>query len=265
MKAKHISLTMTSVCLVVFALLLSTALPVSAQGAQAKDLVTKAVTAIGGEKAIQVFENFEGEGDIKVTYFGREMAGTIKLVRQGRKRYQKVKIAFGSREFLVTEAYDGKVTWRDMMGTLADQPSLNNESDQDHTVSLLIKKGVKYTMGKETEIEGKKAVGVVAEYKGKKTTFFFDKTNFTVLEIVFKDLYFGQKKIKESTEKRIRYQDYKKKDGIMFPHTTIFYEKGKKAVEVIFKKLTFNPKLLASLFQRPDKAPDLRFRAERYE
>ncbi len=265
MKAKQISITPTILCLLVLFTLFSFSRPAMAQGSGADALVKKAVAALGGEKAIQAFADYEAEGDVKVTYFGRELAGTIKMVQKGPKRYQKVKMTFGSREFLVIEAYDGKVTWRDMMGTLADQPSLNHQSDLDHTVDLLIKKGVKFTMGKETEIDGKKAVSIVAESNGKKTTFFLDKTDSTILEIVFKDLYFGQKQVKESMEKRIRYQDYRKKDGLMFPYTSIYYLKGKKSVELNYKTITFNPKVLATLFQRPDKAPDLRFRAERYE
>lgn len=265
MKSKHNSITIVSLSFFVISLFLFTALPVSAQGNKAADIVAKTVAALGGEKAIKAFEHFEAEGSVKVTFGTREMAGTIRVVQQGPKLYKRVKMTFGSREFLIIQSYDGKVNWRDMMGTISDEPTLNNESDLDHTMNLLIRKGAVYSLGKETEIDGKKAVGVVAEYKGKKTTFFIDKQNFMVLEIVFKDLYFGRKAVKELIGKRIRYKDFKKKDGFLFPFTTLFYQKGKKKLELMFSTINFNPKVQASLFQRPDKAPDLRFRAERYE
>ena len=145
MKSKHNSITIASLSFFVLSLFLFTALPVSAQANKAGDLVAKSVAAMGGEKAIKAFEHYEAEGSVKVTFGPREIAGTLRVVQQGPKLYKKVKITAGSREFLIIEAYDGKVTWRDMMGNIADQPTLNNESDLDHTMNLLIQKGAVYS------------------------------------------------------------------------------------------------------------------------
>jgi outer membrane lipoprotein-sorting protein len=251
--------------LVLFLFILSPGFMISltAQTQDAADIVKKCVAAMGGETALKNFTDFKGEGEVKASFGTREFSGTYVRTQKGEKFHTRVEIQFGSSKFALVQAFDGKVSWMDRMGTIADRPALNAKSDADHTVELLLKKDAAFTLDKETEIEGKKAVGIVASYKGKKTTFFIDKEAYTILEIVFKDEYYSMKQVKETIEKRTRYKNYKKKGGMLFPYTWVFYSKGKKAMEGHFKTITFNPQIPADTFARPDQELDLRTSDER--
>lgn len=226
------------------------------------DTVKKCVEALGGEAGIQKSLNFSADGIMKMSFGNMEFTGKIKTVRQGRKNWARVEIKFGGNTFVVFQAYDGKTAWMDRMNTVADQPSLNNESELDHTLTLLLEKDAKFSAGKATEIEGKKVIGLDVEFKGKKTTVYIDPDTHLPMEIVFTDEFFGQNNIKEMVDVRSRLLDYKTVDGVPFPMRIVRYQKGKKQVEMTFDNVTFNPKVAEDLFSRPDKAMDLRYGEE---
>lgn len=226
------------------------------------DTVKKCVEALGGEAGIQKSMDYSATGMLKVTFGTMEFTGKIKTIRKGRKSWARVEIKFGGNTFVMFQAYDGKTAWMDRMNTVADQPALNNESELDHNFDLLLEKDAKFTAGKATEIEGKKVTGIDVEFKGKKTTFYIDPETNLPLEIVFTDEFFGEKSIKEMLDRRTRFMDYKKVDGVPFPMRQIMYRKGKKQAEMTLDAVSFNPKVAADLFSRPDKALDLRYGEE---
>ena len=148
------------------------------------------------------------------------------------------------------------------MGTLVDQPALNYESDLAHTIGLLIEKNASFSISKETEIDGKKAIGIEANFKDKKTTFFIDQETYLPLEIVFEDYYFAENATRELMEKRIHFLEYKNIAGVSFPTKTAIYLKGKKLLELDFNSVTFNRPVSANIFSRPDQEMDLRYSEE---
>lgn len=253
-----------SILIVMLMCLISLAL--WSQGAQdaqtAKEMVDKCVAALGGEEAVKKQLDFSAEGQFKIVMRMMELSGDAKWIFQAPKSWYKFKVSFGGTEVSQTQAYDGKSAWMERMGTLADQPTLNSESDLAHNISLLLEKSATFSLGKEMEIEGKKAVGIEADLKGKKTTFFIDRENFLPLEIVFEDYYFGESATRELLEKRIRCLEYKNIAGVMFPTKTAFYLKGKRLLELTFDKVLFNQKVSADIFARPDQEPDLRYMEE---
>lgn len=226
------------------------------------EIVKKCIDAMGGEETIKKHLDFKAEGEMKMTYGMMEFAGKIEAIRKNRKSWNKIKVTFQGTEIVAFTAFDGKKGWMDRMGTIADQPALNSESELDHTPLLLLEKDAVFTAVKETEIEGKKVIGIEADFKGKKTTFFIDRENYTLMEIVYKDLYYGMNQVKETMEKRTRYADYKKFNGVLFPATTIMFQKGKKAMEMRFDNIVFNPTVSADIFKRPDQELDLRYSEE---
>ncbi|NIM16072.1 MAG: hypothetical protein GTO45_29065 [Candidatus Aminicenantes bacterium] len=228
------------------------------------EVVDKCVKALGGEKGIENFSNFEAKGEAHITFGTRKITGKVKEIKKGKRYWAQMELSFGSSEFKAVRAFDGKTAWMDRMGTIVNQPSLNLQSDADHTPALLLEKEANFKITGEKEIEGKKAIRLEVEFKGKKTTFFIDQTDYTILEILFKDLYFGQQQTKETIEKRIRYMDYKKKGDAMFPFGIVYYQKGKKNMEVKFSEVTFNPTVSSDIFTRPDQELDLRYREEMY-
>lgn len=234
------------------------------QGQDAGEVVDKCVKTLGGEKGIENFSNFEAEGEAHITFGTRKITGKVKEIKKGKKHWAQMEFSFGSSEFKAVRAFDGKNAWRDMRGNIVDAPSLSYRSDADHTPALLLEKEANFKVTGEKEIEGKKTIRLEVDFKGKKTTFFIDQTDYTILEVLFKDLYFGQHQTKDTIEKRIRYMDYKKKGDAMFPFGMVYYQKGKKTMEVKFSEVMFNPGVSPAIFIRPDQELDLRYREEMY-
>jgi hypothetical protein len=235
---------------------------VNAFAQEPKEIVEKCVNALGGEEAVKKFSDYKVKGEIKISMRGMEIAGKVETIQKSNKIWRRAEVKFGPSVFVQLQAYDGKTAWMDRMGTVVDQPSLNYESDLAHDIPLLVEKDAVFSLGKEKEIEGKKAVGIEVDYKGKKTTFYIDRENYTVLEMVYKDLYFGEKYTKEMLEQRIRYGDYKQMDGVLFPMRVEIYQEGKKFAELHYDEVVFNPEVALAKFERPDQKLDLRYREE---
>jgi len=228
-----------------------------------QEIISRCVITLGGEAAIIQFSDFQGMGRTKMFWHGREFGGKFKIVKKGKKSWEKSDILYGKEESTRISAFDGQVAWSEKRGNISDKPSLNYHSDLNHTFSVLINKEAFFSRVKDTEIEGKKAFGIEMKVKGKKTIFFIDQNKYTVLEMVFIDSYFGDNETKEVLEKRIRYFDYKKFGSVLFPTRTVFYQKGKKEREYTLSKITFNPMISSSLFSRPAQKLDLRYSEER--
>lgn len=227
-----------------------------------KEIVAKCIAALGGEAAVKKQLDYSAEGKFKIAMRMMEISGDVKWIFQNPKSWNKFKVIFGGNEITQTQAFDGKNGWMERMGTLADQPALNNESDLAHDISLLIEKNASFSPARETEIEGKKAIGIEVDFKGKKTTFFIDRETYLPLEIVFEDYYFGETATRELMEKRIRCLEYKNFAGVLFPTKTAFYLKGKKLLELDFNNVTFNRPVSADIFTRPDQEMDLSYSEE---
>jgi hypothetical protein len=226
------------------------------------EIVKKCAAAMGGAETLKKHMDFNAEGDVNISIQAMEFSGKLNLIRKGRNSWIKVIVSFRGTDVINIQAYDGKSGWMERFGSVADQPTLDYESDLDHTLLLLLEKEAVFTKVKETEIEGRKAIGLVADYKGKKTTFYIDTETWLISEIVFKDLYYGMNQTQESVEKRIRFTNYKKFNDVLFPAVMIIYQGGRKFMEMRFDKMVFNPTVSMDIFKRPDQELDLRYREE---
>jgi hypothetical protein len=227
-----------------------------------KEIVDKCVATLGGPEAVKKFTNYQAKGMMKYAMRGMELTGTMEAIQSGRKTWNRIEIQMGGQTYIVVNSYDGKTAWMDRMGTIVDQPSLNSESDLDHNITLLVEPGAKLTLGKETEIEGRRAFGIEVEFNGKKTTFYIDQENFTVVEMAYEDLYFGENYTKETLDKKVRFADYKDFVGVLFPTSVTFYQKGQKQMEFQYDEVSFNPQTAQAKFQRPGQKFDLRYSEE---
>jgi hypothetical protein len=228
-----------------------------------KEIVEKCVSALGGEEAVWKFDDYHAKGEMKVSIYGMEVPGSVESISKGRMTWRRSEAEFMGMRMTIIQAYDGKNAWMDRRGTIVDQPSLNFESDLDHRINLLVKKDASFSLAKETEIEGRRAIGVEVDTKGKKTTFYIDADDFTVLEMVYQDLYYGESQTKEMLDKRVRFSDYREIEGVNFPMSMVVYQKGKKFIEMHFSEISFNPDVASAKFKRPDVKLDLRYRDER--
>lgn len=237
-------------------------IPLCAYPQDAGEIVRKCVDALGGEKALGLYADYKASGNISYFRRGSEMQGKLELIRKGEKSWRKVELDFGGQPIVVKNVYDGANAFSDRNGRVADMPSLNYESDNDHSIALLAKSEATFTLDKESEIDGNKVLGVLVEYRGKSTLFYIDANDFTVKEIVFSDLYFGDNDTKETVEKRVRYGNYKKIDGVRFPTTVTFLEKGMKQFAYALQEVQFQPQVDDAIFVRPDEELDLRYYEE---
>ncbi|HLP57650.1 MAG TPA: hypothetical protein VK186_02415 [Candidatus Deferrimicrobium sp.] len=227
-----------------------------------KGIVDKCIAALGGVDAVKKQLDYSAEGQFKIAVHMMEISGDVKWIVKAPKSWNKFKATFAGNEMTQTQSFDGKNAWMERMGIFADQPVLNYESDLDHTIGLLIEKNATFALAKETEFEGKKAIGIEANVKGKKTTFYIDSETFLPLEIAFEDYYFGENATRELMEKRIRCLEYKNISGVSFPTKTAIFLKGKKFIELDFNHVTFNRPVSADIFARPDQEMDLRYSEE---
>ena len=228
-----------------------------------KEIVDKCLAALGGTEAVNKYTSYQARGMMKLAMQGMELSGTLEAIQSGRKTWNRIEIRMGGQTYVVVSSYDGETAWMDRMGTIVNQPSLNSESDLDHNITLLVEPRSKLTLGKETEIEGRRAFGIEVEFNEKKTTFYIDQENFTVLEMAYEDLYFGENYTKETLDKRVRYADYKDFAGVLFPTSVTFYQKGQKQMEFQYDEVSFNPQIAQAKFQRPGQELDLRYSEER--
>jgi hypothetical protein len=248
--------------LILTVLVFSSGLSVFAQTPQ--EIVNQCITTLGGEEGIRNFSNFKGVGEIHFFFGTHSFKGDVTLIKKGKKTLLKGEFDFRGSKMKMTRSFDGKNAWIERRGNISDQPALNDQSDLDHTPLLLLKKEAAFSLGEQTEIEGKKAIGIEVNFNNKKTTFFIDQTDHTIKEIRYSDLFYGESLNKETLEKRIRCLDYKKLKGFMFPSRMIHYQKGKKQLEFNFQAIMFDPQVTPDMFERPDQELDLRTMEEMY-
>jgi hypothetical protein len=149
-------------------LFLCMAVLAAAQAQDPKAVVDSCVAALGGEPGVARFSDFEADGTVRVFQSGDEYTGKVKRIQKGNRTYRRAEFTFGSDLYAVSSAFDGKSAFTDRNGTVTDRPSLNDESDLDHTLSILLDKDAAFSLSKETEIEGRRVLGVEASLHGKK-------------------------------------------------------------------------------------------------
>ncbi len=230
----------------------------TAQEQSAADIVKKSIEALGGEAAVKNFKHYSAKGDIKMF----NNTGKLKMTAMGKKLRTDISISFRGNTFAITQAYDGKIGWSERMGSVINQPSTNFESDLAHGISILLEKDAKFTLLKATELDGKKVLTVEAEYKGKKTNFYFDAETMLPAAQEWEDHYFNMQNVKELSKKKIRYANYKTFEGKQFPTEMSMTLKDRPMGEFILKEIDFNPQPAADFFTRPDEELDLRYREE---
>ena len=230
-----------------------------------REIVDQCITALGGEEGIKNFSNYKAVGEVEFAFGTRSFKGDITYIEKGKKILMKGEFTFfGGSKMKIARGFDGKKSWVDQMGNISEQPTLNDQSLLDHTPLLLLEKEAAFSLGEPTEIEGKKVIGIEVSFNDKKTTFFIDQADYIIKEIRYSDLFYGSTFTKETVEMRIRYLDYKKIKGFIFPSRMIRYQKGIRQMELNFQEVIFDPKVTPDMFERPDQELDLRTREESY-
>lgn len=230
-----------------------------------REIVNQCITTLGGEEGVRNFSNYKAAGELYFSFEWGTYTGKFTMINKGRKSCLKGEFDIGGSGFTILEVFDGKNAWVGRMGNIADKPALNWLSDLDHTPLLLLEKDATFSLGENTEIQGKSVIGIEVTLNNKKTTFFIDKTDYTLKEIRYSDVFYGDSLVKETLRKRICCLDYKKIEGFMFPSQMIYYQEGKKKMELHFQEINFDPKVAPDMFARPHQKLDLRYWEEKYD
>lgn len=235
----------------------------SLAGQSASETAGKALQTLGGPVALARWGNFEAEGQL-INPNG-SVLGAFQQVRLQQKQWARGIVRYGNETFTVIEAYDGQNSWTDFAGEVSDASSWNNEVKNQHGVDWLGDPEVAWKPVRESEIDGRKVLGLEGEKKGKQTTFWLDPETCQVIEISYKDIFISENEIKEVQEMRLRYGDYQTVAGAPFPMLQSTFTDGKKGMEMRYEKIVFNPSVSPAKFQRPSQKVDLRYREEQLD
>jgi hypothetical protein len=216
-----------------------------------QELAKKCVAAMGGEQSLKCYQNYEGSGLLKLTFFNRDFSGTFTKNQAGEKSRNSMILDLGQEKFPYTIAFDGLAAFSDMAGDISDLPNLNFKSNLKHSVAILLDPMANFTIGKETEILGRKAIALQADLEGCVTTFYIDQQDYTVLEIAWSDLYVNENYVNEMQQARLRLEKYEKTGDILFAMKMTEFAKGQRTGEFEFREIAFNPKIDQAIFQRP--------------
>jgi hypothetical protein len=249
--------------IIISVLVFSSVLSVFAQ--TPREIVNQCIATLGGEGGVRNFSNYKTAGELDFSFDWGTYSGKFTMIKKGRKSYLKGEFDISGSAYPILQVFDGKNAWVGHIDDIADKPALNYLSDLDHTPLLLLEKDATFSLGENTEIEGKPVIGIEVTFNNKKTIFFIDRSDHTLKEIRYSDLFYGDSLIKVILRKRIRCLDYKKIDGFMFPSRMIYYQEGKKKMELHSQEIMFDPKVAPDIFTRPQQELDLRYLEEKYD
>ncbi len=242
-------------CVVVFAALgMATAL---AQDLTLDDILKKNQDAIGGADAIGKVQTMKTS--MKMVMMGGQMEAPMTMQF---KRPNMVRTEVQVQGQTIVSAYDGTVAW--MINPLAgsSEPQKMDEksaaslssSDLDSAFSSLA--GLK-AAGNTVELLGKEEVEGTQAYKIKVTrkngqigTFYLDAKTFLPFKVVAKVTQMGQEMEVETYP-----SNYKKIEGLMYPHAMEGKVGGQTMMQMIVDKIEINTPLDDSIFKMPAAKP----------
>jgi|SRR5215471_14751297 len=205
----------------------------------AKDVIKKAIKAQGGEDKITRFRAGRWKGRGTLTPKGQDLPLTLETVYQLPDKYKTVMhFEVQGKKIGVVQVLDGDKGWMSGQGKILDLEGdlLKAFREEFYAVNvemlvpLLREKGYRLSKLKETEVDGKPAVGVnVAAKDHKDIELYFDKESFLPVKTVRPTL--DVETMKEATAE-VLYSDIKEFDGIKWPSRMVFNQDGKRLMEV---------------------------------
>ena len=211
----------------------------------ASQIISKYITAIGGEAAIKAVTALQQTGEMDMQ--GNKLAVTIKNMAPNLSSFE---ISMGGQTAM-KQAFNGTTGYQMQMGkkTELTGDDLTDKKEDKGFISQFYYA----TDGTKMESAGAAKVGTADAYKvnvtsasGKKKTEYYDtKTGLLLKEE--KTIKKGTMEITQSTE----YSDYKKVGDVLFPHTinqSIQTAQGSQDFAIIIKEIKVNPPLKAEDF-----------------
>jgi outer membrane lipoprotein-sorting protein len=231
-------------------LFLLTLLAASGFSQKPADIVEKMIAASGGRKVLEGIKDTTFSGTFDITQMG--ISGTVTYYH---KEPNKIRQNMEFMGMVITNAFDGEVGWgiNPQTGTAEAYSGELLEDSKRQALgfgnSVLLhpeKHGITFTVeGRET-IEEKEYILLKQTYADGHSqtnyvdpeTYFIHKTKQTALN-----------QMGVEVEQDVFFSDYRKVDGVLFPHLVTIYQEGEEFGIMTVTEVKFNTGLEDSLFK----------------
>jgi outer membrane lipoprotein-sorting protein len=219
-----------------------------ASGQTAKEVLDKMIEAQGGVKALEAIKDTTITGSVELVSMG--INGTVTMYQ---KEPNKMRLDIEVMGMVITQAYDGEVAWMVDPQTGATTQMPENASQEFKRQALgndaLLhpeKHGIKYDFKGKEKLEDKEYLVLEQTTSdGHKTTIYIDPA--TYLTYKTKGTALGQAGVEVMAETIT--SDYKKVDGLLFPHSMTTFQDGQEFMRMTMTKIVFNSNLEDSFFK----------------
>ncbi|MBC8358598.1 MAG: outer membrane lipoprotein-sorting protein [Candidatus Aminicenantes bacterium] len=237
-----------SFCLLSFFLLSLLTSPGYSQ--KASDILDKMIDAQGGKKVLGSIKDTTISGSLEMIAVGA--SGSVTIYH---KEPNKVRMDMEMMGMVITVAFDGETAWMINPQTGSTEEMSGKDAEDmkrdvyDFGYSALLypeKYSITYAYKGKEKIEGKDYFVLEQIFSdGHKKTLYIDSKTYLTFKI--KDITLNDSGV-EVEEEEFR-SDYKKVDGVMFPHSITSFEDGGEAAKVTVTNVKFNTGLENSLFE----------------
>ncbi len=215
-----------------------------------KEIIQKALTAMGGEKVLQV-KDVTAAGKMKAVTPMGEMEMNIETTNLlPDKQYQKMVLPMGE----MVMAMAGKSGWmkmgsvREMPSSQAEEMYKNQMLDPLTVMQNLTSKDYVIYYYKDEKVQETPAAGIIVKFIPANATarWFLDAQTGMLLKSVVRQT--GQS---GPVDAEVFYSDYRDVDGVKFAFKTMQQSEGKKQMETALTSVKINSGVKDDLFKKP--------------
>jgi outer membrane lipoprotein-sorting protein len=220
-----------------------------AQGQTAKEIASKMIGALGGDKALESVKDQTISGTVEIIQM------RIKGSMTGyQKEPNKVRLDLEFMGKIITQAFDGEKAWytNPQTGTTELMPEqLAKEFRRNSLGNAAILHpeayGITYEFGGKEQVKNKEYLILEEKYEdGYKKVHYIDQETYLIYKTRSKTL--NQQTGVEMDEEEV-FSDYRKIENCMVPHAMSIYQDGQEYMTMIVTKVIFNSGLDDSVFR----------------
>jgi hypothetical protein len=250
MKRSHVAVLLAAAVSLVTA-------PIRADEAQVRQILDKAIRALGGEEKLAKVDVFTWKSKAKITIDGNQNEITSEATVQGFDHFRSTfEGDFNGNRFQGVSVLNGDKGWR-KFGDQSEEMEPDAVKNEKRSVLLMIvpttivplkSKGFKVEAGGDEPVKGKPAAGLkVTGPDGKDFTIYFDKESGLPVRLVAKVIdWMGREYVQDST-----YNDYKDFGGYKKPTKTTIKRDGEDFAEAEITDFKVLDKVPADTFAEP--------------
>lgn len=214
----------------------------------AEGILAKMIEAQGGRKTLEKIKDATISGSLEIIQQGMTLTLTIYS-----KEPNKMRMDMEVMGMVITQAFDGETAWGTNMQTFSIEEMPEDQAEDFKRQALgndaLLnpkKYGITYKyIGKE-KIEDKDCFVLEQTFSdGFKATLYVDSKTYLTHKIKAKSI--SQMGVEVESDTYL--SDYKKVEGMMYPHAMTVFQDGEESVTMTFTEISINSGLEDSLFK----------------